>query len=62
MTAMRKLWPMPVISPNRLERLLSPQRPKQAVDGADAIYTDAWTSMGHEHEEQQRTSFSRPTN
>jgi ornithine carbamoyltransferase len=28
--------------------------PKQAVDGADAVYTDAWTSMGHEHEEQER--------
>ena len=28
--------------------------PHQAVDGADAIYTDAWTSMGHEHETEER--------
>jgi len=34
--------------------------PKQAVDGVDAIYTDAWTSMGHEHEEQQRNQIFPP--
>ena len=27
--------------------------PKQAVDGVDAIYTDAWASMGWEHEAAQ---------
>src|SRR6266581_3702417 len=31
--------------------------PHQAVEGADAVYTDAWTSMGHEHEEQERNQI-----
>ena len=26
----------------------------------DAIYTDAWTSMGHEHEEQERNKIFPP--
>jgi ornithine carbamoyltransferase len=34
--------------------------PKQAVDGVDAVYTDAWTSMGHEHEEQERNRIFPP--
>ncbi len=34
--------------------------PKQAVDGADAVYTDAWASMGHEHEEQERNQIFPP--
>ena len=34
--------------------------PEQAVDGADAVYTDAWTSMGHEHEEQERNRIFPP--
>lgn len=32
----------------------------QAVAGHDAIYTDAWTSMGHEHEAQQRRTTFLP--
>lgn len=29
-------------------------RPEEAVAGADAVYTDAWTSMGQEEESEQR--------
>ncbi len=31
-----------------------------AVAGHDAVYTDAWTSMGHEHEAQQRRILFTP--
>jgi ornithine carbamoyltransferase len=34
--------------------------PHQAVDGADAVYTDAWTSMGHEHEADERDRIFPP--
>ena len=30
-------------------------RPAEAVEGVDAVYTDTWTSMGQEDEEEQRT-------
>jgi ornithine carbamoyltransferase len=34
--------------------------PKKAVDGVDAVYTDVWTSMGHEVEYAERKKiFSR---
>jgi ornithine carbamoyltransferase len=34
--------------------------PYEAVRGVDAIYTDAWTSMGHEHETEQRAEIFPP--
>ena len=34
--------------------------PHEAVAGADAIYTDAWTSMGQEREEEERTKIFPP--
>jgi ornithine carbamoyltransferase len=34
--------------------------PHQAVAGADAIYTDAWTSMGQERQEEERSHIFPP--
>jgi ornithine carbamoyltransferase len=34
--------------------------PHRAVKGADAVYTDAWTSMGHEHETAERAKAFPP--
>jgi ornithine carbamoyltransferase len=34
--------------------------PHKAVRGTDAVYTDAWTSMGHEHESDQRAAIFPP--
>lgn len=34
--------------------------PLEAVKGADAIYTDTWTSMGQEHEKEIRAKIFRP--
>ncbi len=34
--------------------------PREAVVGADAVYTDVWTSMGFESERTQRMSIFRP--
>jgi ornithine carbamoyltransferase len=34
--------------------------PHEAVAGVDAIYTDAWTSMGQEQEEDERTRIFPP--
>lgn len=34
--------------------------PKEAVDGADAIYTDVWTSMGFEKESEIRKDAFKP--
>ncbi len=36
------------------------REPREAVDGAQAVYTDAWTSMGQEAEaEERRDAFAR---
>ena len=34
--------------------------PYKAVRGVDAVYTDAWTSMGHEHETEERARIFPP--
>jgi ornithine carbamoyltransferase len=34
--------------------------PRKAVIGADAVYTDAWASMGHESEVEERNSAFAP--
>jgi ornithine carbamoyltransferase len=34
--------------------------PYKAVRGSDAVYTDAWTSMGHEHEGEERARIFPP--
>ena len=34
--------------------------PCEAVCNADAVYTDTWTSMGHEHEKEQRSAVFEP--
>jgi ornithine carbamoyltransferase len=34
--------------------------PHVAVTGADAVYTDAWASMGQEHEAAQRAELFQP--
>ena len=47
-------------APERHATLPRPQSPPQAADGADAIYTDVWTSMGQEHERAQRMPVFAP--
>jgi ornithine carbamoyltransferase len=34
--------------------------PHRAVRAADAVYTDAWVSMGHEHETEERANIFPP--
>jgi ornithine carbamoyltransferase len=34
--------------------------PRKAVAGADAVYTDAWASMGHEQEAEERSAVFGP--
>lgn len=34
--------------------------PQEAVEGADAVYTDVWASMGQEHEAAQRRPVFKP--
>lgn len=34
--------------------------PEAAIDGADAVYTDVWASMGQESEAQERAKIMRP--
>jgi len=34
--------------------------PKKAVEGADVVYTDVWTSMGQEKEKEERLKLFQP--
>ena len=34
--------------------------PREAVRGADAVYTDVWVSMGQEAEREERLAVFRP--
>ena len=36
------------------------RNPLEAVQGADAVYTDTWVSMGHEHESERRAHLFTP--
>src|SRR2546426_318996 len=36
------------------------QRTRASLPGADAVYTDVWTSMGQEHEAASRASVFEP--
>src|SRR5581483_6229920 len=40
--------------------LLFTNRPEKAVDGAHAVYTDVWASMGQESEAAKRREVFRP--
>ena len=40
--------------------LLATHDPKEAVDGADAVYTDVWASMGEEEEAAERAAIFEP--
>lgn len=41
-------------------RFLLTQDPAEAVEGADAVYTDTWASMGQEQEREQRLRVFAP--
>ena len=41
-------------------KLLQTSDPREAVAGADVIYTDSWTSMGQEAEAQERARLFQP--
>ena len=41
-------------------QILLTQNPVEAVAGADAVYTDVWTSMGREAEAETRRRIFRP--
>ncbi|HEY8530661.1 MAG TPA: ornithine carbamoyltransferase [Limnochorda sp.] len=41
-------------------RIVLMHDPKEAVDGADAVYTDVWASMGQEAERERRLELLRP--
>lgn len=49
----------PIAAANGGELLVS-ENPKAAVEGADAIYTDVWYSMGEEDKAEERIALLRP--
>ena len=44
----------------RVGRITITNDPVQAVEGAHAVYTDVWTSMGHENESDRRLEIFPP--
>jgi ornithine carbamoyltransferase len=49
----------PVAKQSGAEILIS-NSPREALKGADAVYTDVWTSMGQEAEKEKRTAAFTP--
>jgi ornithine carbamoyltransferase len=41
-------------------QLVITNQPSQAVEGAHAVYTDVWASMGQEHEKEKRLADFAP--
>ena len=50
----------PTITKEAGKRVKVTHDPKEAVRGADAVYTDVWTSMGQEAEAAERLKAFRP--
>ena len=44
----------------RADKLMLTNDPQEAVTDADIVYTDVWTSMGQEHEAEQRKRIFAP--
>ena len=52
--------PQVVAAASRLGRVSITNDPLEAVDGAHVVYTDVWTSMGHEGEKNDRMQIFPP--
>jgi ornithine carbamoyltransferase len=45
---------------HRFGEVIVTNDPREAVDGADVVYTDVWASMGHEAEAEERRNIFAP--
>jgi len=52
--------PQVVAAASRLAKISLNNDPQEAVDGAHVVYTDVWTSMGHEGEKNDRMQIFPP--